>query len=148
LGSGLLVGCVSAVLLFINSDDGDVIYTLIFCLDEEIQSSQIPVDKILSIILWQGVIFVDNFPVCLKLMKQLILIGLCIMEESFATIDVIVFCIYIFFFFLSFHSNKGTIDHCGRGARAKKAHPLYIHTFIQIKSREVCPSECIIFSLL
>jgi hypothetical protein len=23
----------------------------------------------------------------------------------------------------------GTIDHCGRGARAKKAHPLYIHSF-------------------
>jgi hypothetical protein len=22
---------------------------------------------------------------------------------------------------------KGTIDHCGRGARAKRAHPLYIH---------------------
>jgi hypothetical protein len=22
---------------------------------------------------------------------------------------------------------KGTTDHCGRGARAKKAHPLHIH---------------------
>jgi hypothetical protein len=24
----------------------------------------------------------------------------------------------------------GTIDHCGRGARAKKAHPLHIHSFM------------------
>jgi hypothetical protein len=23
----------------------------------------------------------------------------------------------------------GTIDHCGRGARTKKARPLYIHSF-------------------
>jgi hypothetical protein len=27
-------------------------------------------------------------------------------------------------------SVRGTIDHCGRGARAKKVHPLYIHSFI------------------
>jgi hypothetical protein len=26
--------------------------------------------------------------------------------------------------------SKGTIDHCGRGARAKKVHPLYIHSWL------------------
>jgi hypothetical protein len=25
---------------------------------------------------------------------------------------------------------QGTIDHCGRGARAKKAHHLYIYSFM------------------
>jgi cell division protein FtsX len=28
---------------------------------------------------------------------------------------------------LRFGITPGTIDHCGRGARAKKAHPLYVH---------------------
>jgi hypothetical protein len=28
-----------------------------------------------------------------------------------------------------FMGSLGTIDHCGRGARAKKAHPLYIHSW-------------------
>jgi hypothetical protein len=41
------------------------------------------------------------------------------------------------FFFYPNISNRdcdrgGTIDHYGQGARAKKAHPLYIHSFIEI----------------
>jgi hypothetical protein len=32
----------------------------------------------------------------------------------------------------------GTINHCGRGARAKKAHPLYIHSFKVDKLNAIC----------
>jgi hypothetical protein len=28
---------------------------------------------------------------------------------------------------LNHDEERGTVDHCGRGARTKKAHPLYIH---------------------